>query len=163
MYMYEKIFSTLFVLDPYWESFFFSAKNKSKDLYGQWRLHIDIQEAIKVASDDYSFIENIMISGISEMITSIINEVRITFNFQKNNELILTIVTPIEDTTTKVENLKWNLNSKKNNSSLKILTITKLSFKMRIFGYWKMAFWSSLISKVIFRNIFTWWENRLER
>jgi hypothetical protein len=54
-----------------------------------------------------------MISGISEMMTSIINEVRITFNFQKNNELILTIVTPIEDTTTKVENLKWNLNSKK--------------------------------------------------
>lgn len=54
-----------------------------------------------------------MISGISEMMTSIINEVRITFNFQKNNELILTIVTAIEDTTTKVENLKWNLNSKK--------------------------------------------------
>ena len=28
---------------------------------------------------------------------SIINEVRVTFNFQKNNELILTIVSPIED------------------------------------------------------------------
>ena len=29
MYNYEKIFSTLFVLDPYYEPFFFSAKNKA--------------------------------------------------------------------------------------------------------------------------------------
>ena len=91
---------------------FSQQKISPKDLYGQWKLHIDIQEAIKEAAYDHSFIENVLISGISEMMTSIINEVRVTFNFQKNNDLILTIVSPIEDTETEVENLKWNLNSK---------------------------------------------------
>lgn len=79
---------------------FSQQKISPKDLYGQWKLHIDIQEAIKKAADDHSFIENVL---ISEMKFSIINEVRVTFNFQKNNDLILTIVSPIEDTETEVE------------------------------------------------------------
>ena len=101
------LLSILFVIPS-----FSQQKMSPKDLYGKWKLHIDIKEAMKETSDDQSFVETILTSGVSEIVESILNEVVITFNFQKNNELILTIVTPIEDTTTEVVNLKWNLNSK---------------------------------------------------
>ena len=91
---------------------FSQQKINPKDLYGQWKLHIDIHEAMKEAADDRSFIENVLISGVSDMVESILNEVTVTFDFQKNNELVLTIAITIEDTETEVENLKWNLNSK---------------------------------------------------
>lgn len=91
---------------------FSQQKINPKDLYGQWKLHIDIQEAMKEAADDRIFIENVLISGVSDMVESILNEVTVTFDFQKNNELVLTIAITIEDTETEVENLKWNLNSK---------------------------------------------------
>ena len=64
---------------------------------------------------------------------SIINEVRVTFNFQKNNELILTIVSPIEDTETEVENLKWNLNSK---NQLIIEDIDNDHVQLQNEGFW---------------------------
>ncbi|MBT5507036.1 MAG: hypothetical protein ACKVLJ_06010 [Cytophagales bacterium] len=64
---------------------------------------------------------------------SIINEVRVTFNFQKNNELILTIVSPIEDTETEVENLKWNLNSK---NQLIIEDIDNDQVQLQNEGFW---------------------------
>jgi len=64
---------------------------------------------------------------------SIINEVRVTFNFQKNNELILTIVSPIEDTETEVENLKWNLNSK---NQLIIEDIDNDQVQLQNKGFW---------------------------
>lgn len=67
---------------------------------------------MKEAADDRIFIENVLISGVSDMVESILNEVTVTFDFQKNNELVLTIAITIEDTETEVENLKWNLNSK---------------------------------------------------
>ena len=91
---------------------FSQQKISPKDLYGQWKLHIDIQEAMKEATDDRIFIENVLISGVTDMVESILNEVTVTFDFQKNNELVLTIAITIEDTETEVENLKWNLNSK---------------------------------------------------
>jgi hypothetical protein len=109
---------------------FSQQKISPKDLYGQWKLHIDIQEAIKKAADDHSFIENVL---ISEMKFSIINEVRVTFNFQKNNDLILTIVSPIEDTETEVENLKWNLNSK---NQLIIEDIDNDQVQLQNEGFW---------------------------
>lgn len=101
------MFSILFVIPS-----FSQQKINPKDLYGQWKLHIDIQEAMKEAADDRIFIENVLISGVSDMVESILNEVTVTFDFQKNNELVLTIAITIEDTETEVENLKWNLNSK---------------------------------------------------
>jgi len=101
------LFSILFVIPS-----FSQQKINPKDLYGQWKLHIDIQEAMKEAADDRIFIENVLISGVSDMVESILNEVTVTFDFQKNNELVLTIAITIEDTETEVENLKWNLNSK---------------------------------------------------
>ena len=64
---------------------------------------------------------------------SIINEVRVTFNFQKNNDLILTIVSPIEDTETEVENLKWNLNSK---NQLIIEDIDNDQVQLQNEGFW---------------------------
>ena len=64
---------------------------------------------------------------------SIINEVRVTFNFQKNNELILTIVSPIEDTETEVENLKWNLNPK---NQLIIEDIDNDQVQLQNKGFW---------------------------
>ena len=101
------LLSILFVIPS-----FSQQKMSPKDLYGKWKLHIDIKEAMKETSDDQSFVETILTSGVSEMVESILNEVVITFNFQKNNKLVLTIAITIEDTETDVENLKWTLNSK---------------------------------------------------
>ena len=122
------LFSILFVAPS-----FSQQKISPKDLYGEWELHIDIQEAMKEASNNNSFIENVLISGVSGMVESILNEVTVTFDFQKNNELILTIVTPIEDTTTEVEKLKWNLNSK---NQLIIEDIDNDQVQLQNEGFW---------------------------
>ena len=112
---------------------FSQQKISPKDLYGQWKLHIDIQEAMKEAADDRSFIENVLISGVSDMVESILNEVTVTFDFQKNNELVLTISITIEDTETEVENLKWNLNSK---NQLIIEDIDNDQVQLQNEGFW---------------------------
>lgn len=112
---------------------FSQQKINPKDLYGQWKLHIDIQEAMKEAADDRSFIENVLISGVSDMVESILNEVTVTFDFQKNNELVLTIAITIEDTETEVENLKWNLNSK---NQLIIEDIDNDQVQLQNEGFW---------------------------
>ena len=122
------LFSILFVAPS-----FSQQKISPKDLYGEWELHIDIQQAMKEASNNNSFIENVLISGVSGMVESILNEVTVTFDFQKNNELILTIVTPIEDTTTEVEKLKWNLNSK---NQLIIEDIDNNQVQIQNEGFW---------------------------
>ena len=112
---------------------FSQQKISPKDLYGQWKLHIDIQEAMKEAADDRSFIENVLISGVTNMVESILNEVTITFDFQKNNELVLTIAITIEDTEAEVENLKWNLNSK---NQLIIEDIENDQVQIQNEGFW---------------------------
>lgn len=122
------MFSILFVIPS-----FSQQKINPKDLYGQWKLHIDIQEAMKEAADDRSFIENVLISGVSDMVESILNEVTVTFDFQKNNELVLTIAITIEDTETEVENLKWNLNSK---NQLIIEDIDNDQVQLQNEGFW---------------------------
>jgi|TARA_B110000971_G_scaffold111466_1_gene114172 archaellum component FlaF (FlaF/FlaG flagellin family) len=122
------LFSILFVIPS-----FSQQKINPKDLYGQWKLHIDIQEAMKEAADDRSFIENVLISGVSDIVESILNEVTVTFDFQKNNELVLTIAITIEDTETEVENLKWNLNSK---NQLIIEDIDNDQVQLQNEGFW---------------------------
>jgi hypothetical protein len=122
------LFSILFVIPS-----FSQQKINPKDLYGQWKLHIDIQEAMKEAADDRSFIENVLISGVSDIVESILNEVTVTFDFQKNNELVLTIAITIEDTETEVENLKWNLNSK---NQLIIEDIDNDHVQLQNEGFW---------------------------
>jgi len=57
------LFSILFVAPS-----FSQQKISPKDLYGEWELHIDIQEAMKEASNNNSFIENVLISGVSGMV-----------------------------------------------------------------------------------------------
>jgi archaellum component FlaF (FlaF/FlaG flagellin family) len=123
----------LFVLDFFLIPSFSQQKINPKDLYGQWKLHIDIQEAMKEAADDRSFIENVLISGVSDIVESILNEVTVTFDFQKNNELVLTIAITIEDTETEVENLKWNLNSK---NQLIIEDIDNDQVQLQNEGFW---------------------------
>ena len=88
---------------------------------------------MKEAADDRSFIENVLISGVSDMVESILNEVTVTFYFQKNNELVLTIAITIEDTETEVENLKWNLNSK---NQLIIEDIDNDQVQLQNEGFW---------------------------
>lgn len=88
---------------------------------------------MKEAADDRSFIENVLISGVSDMVESILNEVTVTFDFQKNNELVLTIAITIEDTETEVENLKWNLNSK---NQLIIEDIDNDQVQLQNEGFW---------------------------
>ena len=127
-YSFLCLFSILFVIPS-----FSQQKINPKDLYGQWKLHIDIQEAMKEAADDRSFIENVLISGVSDMVESILNEVTVTFDFQKNNELVLTIAITIEDTETEVENLKWNLNSK---NQLIIEDIDNDQVQLQNEGFW---------------------------
>lgn len=67
------------------------------------------------------------------MVESILNEVTVTFDFQKNNELVLTIAITIEDTETEVENLKWNLNSK---NQLIIEDIDNDQVQLQNEGFW---------------------------
>jgi hypothetical protein len=100
------LFSILFVIPS-----FSQQKINPKDLYGQWKLHIDIQEAMKEAADDRSFIENVLISGVSDIVESILNE----------------------DTETEVENLKWNLNSK---NQLIIEDIDNDHVQLQNEGFW---------------------------
>ena len=122
------MFSILFVAPS-----FSQQKISPKDLYGQWELHIDIQEAMNEASNDNSFIENVLISGVSDMVESILNEVTVTFDFQKNNELILTTVTFFEEIETEVEILKWHFNSK---NQLIIEDIDNDQVQLQNKGFW---------------------------
>jgi hypothetical protein len=108
-------------------------KMSSKALYGKWKLHVDIKEALKEEQFDRSFLESIFISGTSDMVESILNEVLITFYFDKNNELIVTVVINIEDAETEIETLTWEINSK---GQLLIEDIDNDEVNLQNDGFW---------------------------
>ena len=67
------------------------------------------------------------------MVESILNEVLITFYFDKNNELIVTVVINIEDAETEIETLTWEINSK---GQLLIEDIDNDEVNLQNDGFW---------------------------
>lgn len=65
-------------------------KIKEKDVLGKWKLHLDISEKIKEETEDEEGLGKAFARGIGELVDEIISKVDITFEFKKNNVLIVT-------------------------------------------------------------------------
>ena len=67
-----------------------SNKTKEKDIIGKWELHLNLSEAIEKETEDEEGIGAAIAEGIVKMVDEIIDEIDITFDFQKNNVLKIT-------------------------------------------------------------------------
>lgn len=80
---------------------------KEKDVYGKWKLEINMKEKLKEESKELNLLERMIVGGVSGMVESVWEKIDITFEFKRNNELLLYI--KIEDEETEVEELSWNM------------------------------------------------------
>lgn len=86
------------------------SKVKDRDVFGEWKLHIDLQKEIQDKDSDLNFLEKALVGAVSGIVTTAMNHVDIRFDFKRNNEVLLKIHNKEEDTT-ETETLKWFINN----------------------------------------------------
>jgi hypothetical protein len=83
-------------------------KLKEKDILGTWKLHINIGEEIEREADDAdTMLEEIIIKSVSGMVEGLMDNIEIYFEFQKNNQALITVNAYGE---TEVEKGRWFIN-----------------------------------------------------
>lgn len=85
------------------------SKVKDRDVFGEWKLHVDLQKEIQDKDSDLNFLEKALVGAVSGIVTTAMNHVDIRFDFKRNNEVILKIHNKDEDKT-ETEILKWFIN-----------------------------------------------------
>lgn len=66
------------------------SKTKEKNILGKWKLHLDISKKIKQETKDEEGLGKAFARGIGSLVDELVSEVEITFEFKKNNVLIVT-------------------------------------------------------------------------
>lgn len=84
-------------------------KTKEKDVLGTWKLHLNIAEKIKKETEDEKGLGKAFARGIGELVDEIISEVDITFEFKKNNVLIVTHDSDWDDDGKETEKYRWSI------------------------------------------------------
>src|SRR5210317_639180 len=108
------------------------SKVKDRDVFGEWKLHIDLQKEIQDKDSDLNFLEKALVGAVSGIVTTAMNHVDIRFDFKRNNEVLLKIHNKDEDTT-ETETLKWFIN---NQGQLEIDDIDNDNVNVQHDGAW---------------------------
>lgn len=67
-------------------------KIKEKDILGTWKLVLNVEEAIEKEADDAdTMLEEVFINAISGLVGGIIDDIDIYFEFEKDNEVKITV------------------------------------------------------------------------
>lgn len=83
---------------------------KEKEIIGTWKLIIDIEEGMtKEAEESDTMLGEIFIKTISKFVGGVLEDVDIYFDFQRNNQLKITVNAYKE---TETESAKWFINKK---------------------------------------------------
>lgn len=106
---------------------------KERDVLGSWELKVDIQQAIKEETKNMSLFEGMMARAFSGLAEEVMEEIDITFEFQKNHVAYLTVHSDLEEDETKVEKLYWTINDK---GQLIIEDIENDNVKFDNDGFW---------------------------
>jgi hypothetical protein len=106
--------------------------NKEKDVYGKWKLEINMKEKLKKESKELNLLERMIVGGVSGMVESVWEEIDITFEFKKNNEVLLYV--KVEGDETKVEELTWYMD----NGKIYIDDINNPNINIDNDGYWRL-------------------------
>jgi hypothetical protein len=105
---------------------------KEKDVYGKWKLEINMKEKLKKESKELNLLERMIVGGVSGMVESVWEKIDITFEFKRNNEVLLYV--KVEDDETKVEELTWNMDDGK----IYIDDINNPNVNIDNDGYWRL-------------------------
>ena len=105
---------------------------KEKDVYGKWKLEINMKEKLKKESKELNFLERMIVGGVSGMVESVWEKIDITFEFKRNNEVLLYV--KVEDDETQVEELTWNMDDGK----IYIDDINNPNVNIDNDGYWRL-------------------------
>jgi len=105
---------------------------KEKDVYGKWKLEINMKEKLKKESKELNLFERMIVGGVSGMVESVWEKIDITFEFKRNNEVLLYV--KVEDDETQVEELTWNMDDGK----IYIDDINNPNVNIDNDGYWRL-------------------------
>lgn len=85
-------------------------KTKEKDIIGKWKLHLDISKALDKETRDEDDLGSTFARGIINMVDDLVEEIDITFDFQKNNILIVTHDSDLNHQEESTEKYRWKIN-----------------------------------------------------
>ena len=85
---------------------------KKSDVYGKYKLALNLTDVIESENDDMSLLEEIIVTSITKSIDRVSNEyVSIIFDFRNNNTLLVSI--KVKDEEEENEHIRWKLNNNK--------------------------------------------------
>ena len=85
---------------------------KKSDVYGKYKLALNLTDVIESEIDDMSLLEEIIVTSITKSIDRVSNEyVSIIFDFRNNNTLLVSI--KVKDEEEEYEHIRWKLNNNK--------------------------------------------------
>jgi len=87
-----------------------TSKTKEKDIIGKWKLHLDISKAVDKETEDEDDIGTAFARGIVNMVDDLVEEIDITFDFQKNNVLVVTHDSNFHHQEESTERYRWKIN-----------------------------------------------------
>jgi hypothetical protein len=88
-------------------------KTKEKDIIGKWKFHLSISNAIDEETEGDDDLGSLFARGIGRLVDDLVEEVDITFDFQKNNILVVTENSDLDDDDEPtVETYRWKINKK---------------------------------------------------
>ncbi len=85
-------------------------KTKERDIIGKWKLHLDISKAVDKETEGEDDWGTVFARGIVNMVDDLVEEIDITFNFQKNNILIVTHDSDFDHQEKSTERYHWKIN-----------------------------------------------------
>ncbi|MGB1171790.1 MAG: hypothetical protein ACPHL7_04625 [Flavobacteriaceae bacterium] len=90
-------------------SWSYAQKNlKKSDVYGKYKLVLNLTNVIESENDDMSLLEEIIVTGITSSIDRLSNDyVNVTFDFRNNNSLFVKI--KVKDEKEENEYLRWKI------------------------------------------------------
>ena len=87
-----------------------TSNTKEKDIIGKWKLHLDISNALDQETEDEDGIGAAFARGIVNMVDNLVEEIDITFDFRKNNVLVVTHDSDFDHQEKSTERYHWEIN-----------------------------------------------------
>jgi len=106
------VFTSLFAVLILCSAAIAPGKTKEKDIIGKWKFHLNISNAIEEETKDDDDLGSLFARGIGRLVDDLVDEVDITFDFQKNNILEVTENSDLDKDEPTVETYHWKINKK---------------------------------------------------
>ncbi len=89
------------------------SKTKERDIIGKWKFHLEVSHEIDKETEGDDDWGSVFARGIGHMVDAFVDKIDITFDFQKDNILVVTQDSSFdEDEEPEVETYRWKLNKK---------------------------------------------------